>query len=253
MSLLRHSLFLALLLSSSVAIVAAEGDDDVDRTDFSDPSVDSSLDKKKAVLGASPDIEPSSMIVEPIGESLPIGVPSYLLVSLANVGVNSKIYFVSKINGVVKDIKTGEAVANFSKLEFEEKSDDGKILPREQKSFRFPFKPKKTLSPGEYQLVFSVFYHNREKEAFSAVVYDEKAVLVPGPREPTPMPDLSNVALGVALVLGLAIAYTQMMPAAKSAPKDASKPEEPAQWLPNNGDVVSANSPTKKKKGAKRG
>ena len=36
---------------------------------------------------------------------LPIGVPSYLLVSLANVGVNSKIYFVSKINGVAKDIK----------------------------------------------------------------------------------------------------------------------------------------------------
>jgi hypothetical protein len=56
----------ALLLACAAVIAAAE--DDVDRTDFSDPALQSDLDKPKTLLPHE-DVEPSSMIVQPIGES----------------------------------------------------------------------------------------------------------------------------------------------------------------------------------------
>lgn len=102
---------------------------------------------------------------------LPIGVPSYLLVSLANLG--PKMFNVTKINGIVSDVKTGKALSNFTRKMYGDP-----LGPREQRSFRYPFTPKKTLSPGEYRLTFSAFYNNRDKEPFSTVVYNETNVLV---------------------------------------------------------------------------
>ena len=83
-------------------------------------------------------------------------MPSYLLVSLANLG--PKMFNVTKINGIVSDVKTGKALANFTRRMYGDP-----LGPREQRSFRYPFVPSKKLSPGEYQMTFSVFYANRDK------------------------------------------------------------------------------------------
>ena len=101
-------------------------------------------------------------------------MPSYLLVSLANLG--PKMFNVTKINGVVSDVKTGKSLANFTRRMYGEP-----LGPREQRSFRYPFAPSKKLSPGEYQLSFSIFYANRDKTPFASVVYNEKNVLVRAP------------------------------------------------------------------------
>ena len=101
-------------------------------------------------------------------------MPSYLLVSLANLG--PKMFNVTKINGVVSDVKTGKLLANFTRRMYGEP-----LGPREQRSFRYPFAPSKKLSPGEYQLSFSIFYANRDKTPFASVVYNEKNVLVRAP------------------------------------------------------------------------
>ena len=107
----------------------------------------------------------------PAPAGLPIGVPSYLLVSLANLG--PKMFNVTKINGIVSDVKSGKALANFTRRMYGDP-----LGPREQRSFRYPFVPNKKLSPGEYQMTFSVFYANRDKEGFSTEVYSGKQVLV---------------------------------------------------------------------------
>merc|ERR1719353_1639405 len=240
-----RALFMTLLLSSAAVVAAADADDDVDRTDFSDPALSSDLDSKPKTLLPHEDVEPSSMIVQPIGENLPIGVPSYLLVSLANLG--SKMFNVTKINGQLSDVRTGTAVANFTRRMYGDS-----LGPREQRSFRYPFVPSRKLSPGEYRVVFSAFYSNRNKEPFSTVVYNETNVLVPGPPEPSELP-LLNIAAGIAVVLGLAVAYTQLAPAmAPKTKSDDSRPaDEVSQWLPKNVDTM-AGSPKKKKAAAKR-
>jgi len=246
LGLFRYTLFLTLLLSSAAVIAAVDADDGVDRTDFSDPALSSDLDKKPKTLLPHTDVEASSMIVQPIGENLPIGVASYLLVSLANLG--SKMFNVTKINGQLSDVRTGKALANFTRRMYGDP-----LGPREQRSFRYQFVPNKKLSPGEYRIVFSAFYSNRDKEPFSTVVYNETNVLVPGPPEPSELP-LLNIAMGVAAALAIAIAYTQFSsaPTAKSAQSGDTRPaEEATQWLPGNTDVLSA-SPRKKKTAAKR-
>uniref|UniRef100_A0A7S0EDI2 Translocon-associated protein subunit alpha n=1 Tax=Phaeocystis antarctica TaxID=33657 RepID=A0A7S0EDI2_9EUKA len=235
----RYVLFATLLLSSAAVIAADEGlhDIDIDRTDLSDPALNADLDKPKTLLPHS-DVEPSSMMLQPVGESLPIGVPSYLLVSLANLG--PKMFNVTKINGIVSDVKSGKALANFTRRMYGDP-----LGPREQRSFRYPFVPNKKLSPGEYQMTFSVFYANRDKEGFSTEVYSGKQVLVAGPPEKSELP-LTDIAMAIALVLGLAIAYTSLAPLLSGAPKstapvDTRSAADPSQWLP------AASSPKKKK------
>lgn len=219
----------ATLLLSSAAVVAAE--------DFSDPAYNADLDKPKTLLPHS-DVEPSSMMLQPAGEGLPIGAPSYLLVALANLG--PKMFNVTKINGVVSDMKSGKALANFTRRMYGDP-----LGPREQRSFRYPFVPSKKLSPGEYQMTFSVFYANRDKEPFSTEVYSGKQVLVAGPPEKAELP-LKEIAMALALVLGLGLAYSTVAPLLIGAPKssapvDTRSATEPTQWLP------AVPSPKKKK------
>jgi len=235
----RYVLFATLLLSSAAVIAA----DDVDREDLSDPALNADLDKPKTLLPHS-DVEPSSMMLQPVGESLPIGVPSYLLVSLANLG--PKMFNVTKINGIVSDVKSGKALANFTRRMYGDP-----LGPREQRSFRYPFVPNKKLSPGEYQMTFSVFYANRDKEGFSTEVYSGKQVLVAGPPEKSELP-LTEIAMAVALVLGLAIAYTSLAPLLSGAPKsnapvDTRAAADPSQWLPAVASPKKKKSPAAKR------
>merc|ERR1711957_882409 len=95
-------------------------------------------------------------------------------------------------NGVVSDVKSGKALANFTRRMYGDP-----LGPREQRSFRYPFVPSKKLSPGEYQMTFSVFYANRDKQPFSTVVYNEKNVLVAGPPEKSELP-LTEIAMAAA-------------------------------------------------------
>lgn len=180
---------------------------------------------------------------------MPIGVPSYLLVALANSG--PKMFNVTKINGVVSDAVTGAPVSNFTRKMYGEP-----LGPREQRSFRFPFVPKKMVSPAQYRLTFSAYYSNRDKEQFVSAVYNELNVLMAGPSEPMfKMPDLGDIAVPVAALLGLLVAYTSFAPAAgkgKGASKDTTKPTEPTQWLPQNADTIAASSPGKKTKSVRK-
>ena len=59
-------------LRRTAVIAADEGlhDIDIDRTDLSDPALNADLDKPKTLLPHS-DVEPSSMMLQPVGESEP--------------------------------------------------------------------------------------------------------------------------------------------------------------------------------------
>ena len=68
------------------AVIAAADTDDVDRTDLSDPALNSDLDKPKTLLPHE-DVEPSSMIVQPVGESEPaLGTLQRLALSCTSAG-----------------------------------------------------------------------------------------------------------------------------------------------------------------------
>lgn len=215
-------------------------------TDFSDPALQSNLDKSKQLMPHE-DVEHSSIILQPMKESVPIGVQSYLLVALANLG--PKMFNVTKVNGIVSDVQTGKALANFTRRMYGDP-----LGPREQRSFRFPFIPSKKLMPGKYRMAFSAYYNNREQEPYATVVYNETSVLVAGPTASRDLSLLHTAAI-VAVLLAAAAAYTQFAPtlvATTSTSSDGTKTaDEPSQWLPKNVDTVGA-LPKRKKAAAKK-
>ena len=86
---------------------------------------------------------------------VPVATTSYLLIALANLG--SKMFNVSAVDCRL-DTADGALAQKLKRQQYGEN-----LGPREQRSFRYPFVPSKKLSPGEYQMTFSVFYANRDK------------------------------------------------------------------------------------------
>ena len=142
------------LLMTSAAVMAEEPEtevDDVDRTDFSEAHLQD--DALKIENPPHSDVTTTALL--PDGTELALGKPSVLLVALANAG--SKMFNVSTIDGYAEDA-AGTRLQNFTVRHYGDP-----LGPREQRSFRYPFVPSKKLSPGEYQMTFSVFYANRDK------------------------------------------------------------------------------------------
>jgi len=161
------------LMTSAVLMVGAEEPiDDVDRTDFSDPALQEDP-VARGPMGPHSEVEPASLLPDLVNGKVPIGVPSFLLCSLANLG--GKMFNVSAFSGVLLDA-SGKEVQKLTKRQYGEP-----LGPREQRSFRFGFTPKEETPPGQYKLVFSVFYNNRDKDQFNDTVYEEAAELVPAP------------------------------------------------------------------------
>jgi len=174
MSPLVRLLMISLLMTSAVLLVGAEEPiDDVDRTDFTEEHLKEDPVVSTGPMGPHSEVEPASLLPDLVNGKVPIGVPSFLLCSLANLG--GKMFNVSAFSGSLQD-SSGKEVQKLTKRIYGEP-----LGPREQRSFRFGFTPDETTPPGEYKLVFSVFYNNRDKDQFNDTVYDEPAVLVPAP------------------------------------------------------------------------
>lgn len=96
-------------------------------------------------------------------------MPSYLLVSLANLG--PKMFNVSAITGTLSSAG-GQVLQQFHKREYGDP-----LGPREQRSVLYGFTPSEETSPGLYKLDFKIFYNNRDKDQFVDTAFSETAEL----------------------------------------------------------------------------
>jgi len=242
-------LLLGLLMTSTVLMVSAEDEtpvDDVDRTDFSDPSLDADLDKVKEAKGPHSEIEAASMLVDLVNDKVPVGVPSSLLVALANLG--PKMFNVSAITGTLSSTE-GAELQKFAKKEY------GDALgPREQRSVLFAFTPKEETPPGQYKLDFKVFYNNRDKDQFVDVAFSETVELVPKPPSmEAKLMMVKAVAGGLLLILLLLLVMKTMGGGKASAEKPAKGGSAKAaasgndEWLSATLAGTENQSPKKKK------
>jgi len=249
-------LLLALLMTSTVLVVTAEEEtpvDDVDRTDFSDPSLNADLDKVKQATGPHSEVEAASLLVDLVNDKVPVGVSSYLLVSLANLG--SKMFNVSAVTGTLSGAD-GKVLQKFAKQQY------GDALgPKEQRSVRFGFEPDEETAPGQYKLEFQIFYNNRDKDQFVETVFSETAELVPKPPSMDAKLLLIQVVGGGALLLVLLMLGLRSMGGKGSKPEKASKGESKGaspsavagdQWLAGTLAGTENQSPKKRTKGSQK-
>merc|ERR1712087_817689 len=119
------------------------------------------------------------------------------------------------------------------KLEIFEKQTYGEALnPREQRSFRYAFGPSAERKLGDYRLVFSAYYSNKEKDPFMDVVFNETTQLVAAPVSDEDMIMMYTAAGAVPLLLGavyLLCCKSSAEPASAKAANDAPANE----WLQN--------------------
>ena len=162
----------ALLVALLVAAVVAE-DDDVDRTDFSDPAL--SEDKVVSATGPHSEVEPAWILPDCPDGKVPVGGSTDMVVALYNSGAS--MFNVSHIEAELLT-PAGKSVAKLDRYEY------GQPLgPREQRSFRYPMPISAEMPLGEYLLVASAYYNSRDKSPFVSLVCNETAELVP------PLPD----------------------------------------------------------------
>jgi len=148
-------------------------EDDVDRTDFSDPSLNPDLDKVRLPTGPHSEVETTSLLVDLINEKVPVDTTSYLLVALSNLG--PKMFNVSAASGTLSS-EDGKVLQQFAKQQYGDP-----LGPREQRSVLFGFTPSEETSPGTYKLEFKIFYNNRDNDQFVDTVFNETVELVPKP------------------------------------------------------------------------
>lgn len=247
----RVARFLLVALVFTAAAVNAEDEsplEDIDRTDFTDPA----LQSDEIRIGTVPhsDIEPAWIFPESPESKLHVGGTTDLLVALANGG--AKMFNVSHVEGRLLDA-AGKLVTRLPRFEY------GQPLgPLEQRSFRYPVELDAEMALGEYKLVAKIFYNTRDKEPFMSLVLDSEPVeLVP----PLPSGDaqakMLQAAVGVAvvLVLGLLGARTAAPADSKGKSSAAKKAKEGGngggnnEWLSGTLAGTETRSPKKTKKG----
>jgi len=153
------------MLLSAAVVMRAE--DDIDRTDFSDPALKEDIEE-----GPSQHVVSASLLPDAIENKIEIGANNTLLVSLSNLG--GKMYNVTYIDGHLETVSTAERLGNFRRQSY------GDALgPREQRSFRYLFVPPTSLKPGEYRLTCAIHYQNRDMARFVDVIFNETVTLVP--------------------------------------------------------------------------
>mmetsp|Transcript_2388 Transcript_2388/g.7796 ORF Transcript_2388/g.7796 Transcript_2388/m.7796 type:complete len:249 (+) Transcript_2388:50-796(+) len=159
---------IALLLLSSAALLFADEEIDVDRTDFSDPALSAELEAE----GPSEHVESAALLPDAIDDKVEIGANNTLLIALSNLG--GKMYNVTHVDGHLEELGSGKQLGKFRRQSFGEP-----LGPREQRSFRYLFVPPLSIKPDAYRLVFSIYYQNRDAAKFVDAIFNETASLVP--------------------------------------------------------------------------
>jgi len=243
------------LILFSVLLVCAEDEapvDDVDRTDFSDPSLNADLDKVKLPTGPHSEIESAALLVDLVDDKVPVGVTSYLLASLANMG--PKMFNVSSMSGTLS--LDGQLVTKFPAKVYGDP-----LGPTEQRSVRYGFTPSEETAPGAYALEVKIFYNNREKDQFVDTVFSETVELVPKPPSMEARLRMLKAAGACALlvvllllgprVLGLRSAGGKGKGAEKPSKADSKKAANPVgndEWLSSTLAGSENQSPKKSKR-----
>ena len=163
------------LLMTSAAVMAEEPEtevDDVDRTDFSEAHLQDAALK----VENPPHSDVTTTALLPDGTELALGKPSVLLVALANAG--SKMFNVSTIDGYAEDA-AGTRLQNFTVRHYGDP-----LGPREQRSVRYVFTPKKELGLGAFKLTFAIHYNDKAKDRFGGPVLTSSVTLVAAPVNP---------------------------------------------------------------------
>lgn len=226
--------------------MTAQDDDDVDRTDFSEPHL--KTDAEVGPQGPHSEIEPAWILPDSPDGKVPVGHSTDMLISLANSGV--KMFNVSHIEAQLLTA-TGKQVLKLDRYEY------GQPLgPREQRSFRYPLVIDAETPLGEYTLVARAYYNTRDKEPFVSVVYNETNELVPPPPPPGAQLRMLQMALGgVGVVMLGALGVRQILgksaPAGKAAAKKAGAAAgtgDGNEWLSGTLAGSENRSPKKKKK-----
>lgn len=167
------------------------------------------------------------------------------------------MYNVTFIDGHLETASSAERLGNFRRQMYGEA-----LGPREQRSFRYLFVPPTTMKPGEYRLVFTAHYENRDMARFVDAMFNETAELVPASSKGLSLDSLllgSGVAVGGALLLVLVymlgvggasggagrLAKKEKAPTAKKA---AAAAEEASEWLQGTLAGSEGRSPARKKK-----
>jgi len=166
---LDRFLVIALILTSAAVAVSAE--EEVDRTDFSDPAL--SEDVKIEATDSHSDIEPAWILPESPESKVPIGSITDLLVAMANNG--NKMFNMSHIEAKLQR-PDGSTYKELGRYEY------GQPLgPHEQRSFRYPIELDAEASLGQYTLVANAFYADKAKSPFVNLVVNDAVELVPTP------------------------------------------------------------------------
>jgi len=246
---LQRVLLVSFLITSSVLVIGketAEPDDDVDRTDFTEEHL-----KEDPVsvpsMGPHSEVESASLLVDLVSGNVPIGVPSYLLCALANLG--GKMFNVSSISGSLQGTD-GKELQKLTRRSYGES-----LGPREQRSFRFGFCPDEKIPPGKYRLKFTVLYNNREKDQFNDTVFDEIRELVPAPSANVKLRLIQVSICGLLAIMVLFFvlsrrpgkpppASTKSSTKTKSSANSAVKQDE---WLAATMAVTEGTTPKKRK------
>ena len=189
--------------------------DDVDRTDFSDPSMNADLDKVRVATGPHSEIESASLLVDLVNDSAPlptaappprsartsrasacgagVSIPDHgtahsrspPLARCAEVPVGATSYLLVSLANL------GPKMFNVSAITGVLSSADGKEVqkfakreygdslgPRDQRFVLYGFTPSEETALGAYKLEFKIFYNNREKDQFVDTVFSESKELV---------------------------------------------------------------------------
>jgi len=251
---MRRVLLLGLLLTSAVLMVSAEEEetvvDDVDRTDFSDPALDSDADKVREASGPHSEVEVASLLIDLAEDGkVPVGVGSYVLVALANSG--AKMFNVSAMSATLSSAE-GKVVQKFAKHEYGDS-----MGPREQRSVRFEFTPSEETPLGQYTLDWKVFYNDKNKDQF-VDAGSEAFVLVPMPPSLDARLRLIKIVGGGALLLLVLLLMlgkggsgaAEKPPTKAAAAKGGSPAKSGDEWL--TGTLAGTENQAPKPRGSKK-
>lgn len=194
-------------MAVSAAEEAGYPTDDVDRTDFSDPALQS--DEVKRATEPHADVETTWIFPESPDSKLHVGGTNDLLVALANAG--AKTFNVSHVEGRLLD-GAGKLALALPRLEYGQN-----LGALEQRSFRFPIELDAEMALGEYTLSAKIFYNTRDKAPYVSDVINEAVELTP------PLPNAAaqllmlQMGLGAVGVLALGLVVVKAL----GAPADA--------------------------------
>ena len=241
------------LVLTSAALLSVQGaapteEDDVDRTDFSEPHLGSD---PKAATAPHEDIASTWIFPDSPDNKLPVSSTTDLVVAMANGG--SKMFNVSHVVGWLLDAD-GKLALKLPRTEY------GQALgPLEQRSLRIPLALDSEMAIGDYTLAIKLFYNTRDKENFVSNVLNETVELVhPPPLGGLQLLTMVQPAFGIAAVLLVGLLVSRVaVPSgdskskpgkkSKAGSKDGKAAEAAAgsEWL--SGTLARTEKPTSKK------